>query len=139
MNGDSAARVGGQQMSGQQPSGQQLGGPHNARHSAQLGGPLAELQPGSRVAGYLLSDLVGVGGMAVVFRAHDEGLGRTVALKVLAGNLAGDEAARERFTREARTVANVEHPHIIPVYAAGQADGCSTSRCGSWTGPTCTR
>jgi serine/threonine protein kinase len=59
----------------------------------------------------------------VVFRAHDEGLGRTVALKVLAGNLAGDQAARERFTREARTVANVEHPHIIPVYAAGQADG----------------
>ena len=113
MTGDSAARVGGQQMSGQ-PS---------ARHSAQLGGPLAELRPGSRVAGYLLSDLVGVGGMAVVFRAHDEGLGRTVALKVLAGNLAGDQAARGRFTREARTVANVEHPHIIPVYAAGQTDG----------------
>jgi serine/threonine protein kinase len=75
------------------------------------------------VAGYLLADPVGVGGMAVVFRARDEGLGRTVALKVLAGNLAGDQAARERFTREARTVANVEHPHIIPVYAAGQADG----------------
>jgi serine/threonine-protein kinase len=75
------------------------------------------------VAGYLLADLVGVGGMAVVFRARDEGLGRTVALKVLAGNLAGDQAARERFTREARTVANVEHPHIIPVYAAGQAHG----------------
>ena len=111
----------------------------NGDSAAQLGGPLTGLHPGSRVAGYLLADLVGVGGMAVVFRAHDEGLGRTVALKVLAGNLAGDQAARERFTREARTVANVEHPHIIPVYAAGQADGCSTSRCGSWTGRTCTR
>jgi serine/threonine-protein kinase len=95
----------------------------NGDSAAKLGGPLTGLQPGSRVAGYLLADLVGVGGMAVVFRAHDEGLGRTVALKVLAGNLAGDQAARERFTREARTVANVEHPHIIPVYAAGQADG----------------
>ncbi len=63
-----------------------------------------------------------MGGMAVVFRARDEGLDRMVALKVLAGNLAGDQAARERFTREARTVANVEHPHIIPVYAAGEAD-----------------
>jgi serine/threonine protein kinase len=95
----------------------------NGDSAAQLGGPLTGLRPGSRVAGYLLADLVGVGGMAVVFRARDEGLGRTVALKVLAGNLAGDQAARERFTREARTVANVEHPHIIPVYAAGQADG----------------
>ncbi|HEX4093836.1 MAG TPA: FHA domain-containing serine/threonine-protein kinase [Trebonia sp.] len=95
----------------------------NGDSAAQLGGPLTGLRPGSRVAGYLLADLVGVGGMAVVFRAHDEGLGRTVALKVLAGNLAGDQAARERFAREARTVANVEHPHIIPVYAAGQADG----------------
>jgi len=95
----------------------------NGDSAAQLGGPLTGLRPGSRVAGYLLADLVGVGGMAVVFRARDEGLGRTVALKVLAGNLAGDLAARERFTREARMVANVEHPHIIPVYAAGQADG----------------
>jgi serine/threonine protein kinase len=95
----------------------------NGDSAAQLGGPLTGLRPGSRLAGYLLADLVGVGGMAVVFRARDEGLGRTVALKVLAGNLAGDLAARERFTREARTVANVEHPHIIPVYAAGQADG----------------
>jgi serine/threonine protein kinase len=112
MAGDSAARVGGQHSS-----------QRGSQQSAQLGGPLAGLGPGSRVAGYLLGDLVGVGGMAVVFRAHDEALGRTVALKVLAGNLAGDQAARQRFTREARTVANVEHPHIIPVYAAGQADG----------------
>jgi serine/threonine protein kinase len=48
------------------------------------------------VAGYLLADLVGVGGMAVVFRARDGGLGRTVARKVLAGNLAGDQAAELR-------------------------------------------
>jgi len=48
----------------------------NGDSAAQLGGPLTGLRPGSRVAGYLLADLVGVGGMAVVFRARDERLGR---------------------------------------------------------------
>jgi serine/threonine-protein kinase len=70
------------------------------------------------VAGYLIEELVGVGGMAAVFRARDERLGRTVALKVLAG----DEAVRKRFAGEALAAAAVDHPHIIPVYAAGEAD-----------------
>jgi serine/threonine-protein kinase len=61
--------------------------------------------------------------MAVVFRASDEGLGRTVALKVLAPALAGDGEFRERFIRESRSAATVDHPHIIPVYAAGEAGG----------------
>ena len=61
--------------------------------------------------------------MAVVFRAHDDVLGRTVALKVLAPALADDRQFRERFIRESRAVAAVDHPHIIPVYAAGEADG----------------
>jgi serine/threonine-protein kinase len=61
--------------------------------------------------------------MAVVFRARDERLGRTVALKVLAPALAGDGEFRERFIRESRAAAAVDHPHIIPVYAAGEADG----------------
>ena len=86
---------------------------------AQLGGPLAGLTAGSRVAGYLLEKLVGVGGMAAVFRARDERLGRVVALKLLAG----DEVVRKRFVREARAVAAVDHPHIIPVYEAGEAEG----------------
>ena len=83
------------------------------------GGPLTGLVPGTRVAGYLLERLVGVGGMAAVYQARDERLGRVVALKLLAG----DEAVRERFVREARAVAAVDHPHIIPVYAADEADG----------------
>jgi serine/threonine protein kinase len=83
------------------------------------GGPLTGLAPGFRVAGYLLERLVGVGGMAAVYQARDERLGRVVALKLLAG----DEAVRMRFVREARAVAAVDHPHIIPVYAAGEADG----------------
>src|SRR5689334_8057538 len=86
---------------------------------AQLGGPLTGLAAGSRVAGYLLEKLVGVGGMAAVYRARDERLGRVVALKLLAG----DEVVRKRFVREARAVAAVDHPHIIPVYEAGQAEG----------------
>jgi serine/threonine protein kinase len=85
----------------------------------QLGGLLTGLSPGSRVAGYLLEKLVGVGGMAAVFRARDERLGRVVALKLLAG----DEVVRKRFAREARAVAAVDHPHIIPVYEAGEAGG----------------
>jgi serine/threonine protein kinase len=80
---------------------------------------LTGLGPGVRVAGYLLERLVGVGGMAVVYQARDERLGRVVALKLLVG----DESLRSRFVREARAVAAVDHPHIIPVYAAGEADG----------------
>ena len=87
--------------------------------TAQPGGPLAGLTAGSRVAGYLLEKLAGVGGMAVVYRARDERLGRVVALKLLAG----DEVVRKRFVREARAVAAVDHPHIIPVYEAGEAEG----------------
>jgi hypothetical protein len=61
--------------------------------------------------------------MAVVFRARDESLGRTVALKVMASVLAGDDEFRQRFSRESRAAAAVDHPHIIPVYDAGEADG----------------
>src|ERR1700747_3741836 len=85
----------------------------------QLSGPLAGLTAGSQVAGYRLEKLVGVGGMAAVFRARDERLGRVVARK----RLAGDEVVRKRFVREARAIAAVDHPHIIPVYEAGEAGG----------------
>jgi serine/threonine protein kinase len=78
---------------------------------------------GSRVAGYRLQEQIGQGGMAVVFRAEDERLGRLVALKVLAPTLARDESFRQRFVRESRAAAAVDHPHIIPIYEAGEADG----------------
>jgi tRNA A-37 threonylcarbamoyl transferase component Bud32 len=83
------------------------------------GESLSGLPPGSRVAGYLLERLIGVGGMAAVYQARDERLDRVVALKVLWG----DESLRRRFVREARAVAKVDHPHIIPVYEAGEANG----------------
>src|SRR5215467_14387837 len=78
---------------------------------------------GSRIAGYLLEEQIGQGGMAVVFRAHDERLDRTVALKILAPALADDEAFRQRFIRESRAAAAVDDPHIIPVFEAGEASG----------------
>ena len=85
--------------------------------------PGATLAVGSRVARYRLEGQVGAGGMAVVFRARDELLGRQVALKIMAPALAADDRFRRRFIREWRAAAAVDDPHIIPVYEAGEADG----------------
>ena len=74
----------------------------------------------SRVAGYRLDEQIGRGGMAVVYRAHDLRLDRQVALKILAPVLAEDEAFRQRFIRESRAAAAVDHPNIIPVFDAGR-------------------
>jgi hypothetical protein len=86
-----------------------------------VGGLLAEFASGSMVAGYLLEERLGAGGMAVVFRARDQRLGRLVALKIMSPALAADEAFRQRFIRESRMAAAVDDPHIIPVYEAGEA------------------
>jgi serine/threonine protein kinase/WD40 repeat protein len=84
---------------------------------------LAEFQVGSVLAGYRLERELGTGGMAVVFRARDERLGRPVALKILSPELASDSAFRRRFIAEAPAAAAVDDPHIIPVYDAGEAGG----------------
>jgi serine/threonine protein kinase len=81
------------------------------------------LAPGSRIAGYLIEEQIGRGGMAVVYRASDPRLNRSVALKILAPELTGDAAFRQRFLREMRAAAAVDHPHIVPVFDAGEADG----------------
>ena len=78
---------------------------------------------GSQVAGYRLEQMIGRGGMAMVFRAFDERLGRQVALKLLAPALADDTAFRRRFVGESRMAAAVDDPHIIPVHEAGEAAG----------------
>ena len=78
---------------------------------------------GSHIAGYRLDEQIGRGGMAVVYRAHDARLDRRVALKILAPGLARDEEFRQRFIRESRAAAAVDHPNIIPIYEAGEADG----------------
>src|ERR1022692_1356167 len=83
----------------------------------------AGVQPGAKIAGYLLEEQIGQGGMAVVYRARDERLDRRVALKLLAPGLASDTAFRQRFIRESRAAAAVDHPNIIPVYDAGDDGG----------------
>ena len=79
---------------------------------------LVGVRAGSVVAGYRLEEQVGTGGMAVVFRARDERLGRRVALKILAPPLAADPAFRRRFIAESRAAA-ADDPHVIPIYEAG--------------------
>jgi serine/threonine-protein kinase len=96
--------------------GVHAGGVHAADSETRIG-------PGSRVAGYVIEAQVGAGGMAVVFRAKDAVLGRMTALKVLAPRLAADAEFRARFLRESRAIATVDQPHILTVYAAGEADG----------------
>src|ERR1700753_2180389 len=78
---------------------------------------------GSEVAGYRLEEQIGRGGMALVYRARDVQLGRNVALKLLSPVLGRDEAFRRRFIRGARAAAAVDHPNIIPIFAAGDSDG----------------
>jgi serine/threonine protein kinase len=80
-------------------------------------------EPGSEIAGYRIESLVGRGGMAVVYRAEDMRLGRKVALKLLAPQLADSEQFRKRFMRESRLAASLDHPNIVPIYEAGEADG----------------
>lgn len=86
-------------------------------------GTVTGLATGARIAGYRLEERIGQGGMAVVFRAHDERLDRTVALKLLAPALAGNPELQQRFISESRATATIDDPHIVPVFAAGQADG----------------
>lgn len=82
-----------------------------------------ELQPGDEFAGYRVTGVAGRGGMGVVYRAEQLDLQRPVALKLIATPLARDEAFRERFVRESRAAAAIDHPNVIPVYSAGEDDG----------------
>ena len=84
---------------------------------------MGQLAPGTHFAGHRIESLVGRGGMGVVYRARQLELDRIVALKVIAPELLEDAQVRERFVREARTVASIEHPNIIPLHYAGEENG----------------
>ena len=73
-----------------------------------------------RIASYTLLEPIGHGGMAIVYRARQESLGRTVAVKVLSESMAGSEEFLLRFEREARTAANMRHPNLITVHDFGR-------------------
>src|SRR6266540_523177 len=78
---------------------------------------------GSTIGSYRVDAMLGRGGMGVVYRAQDLRLGRPVALKLLREPLAGDAEYRDRFLRESRLAASIEHAAIVPVYDAGEIDG----------------
>jgi serine/threonine protein kinase len=84
---------------------------------------VAELEPGDEFAGCRIEAVAGRGGMGVVYRATELSLGRPVALKLLTPDRARDRDFRERFQRESRMAAAIDHPNVIPVYAAGEYDG----------------
>jgi serine/threonine protein kinase/tetratricopeptide (TPR) repeat protein len=77
---------------------------------------------GRRIAQYLVQDPIGSGGMAVVYRARDERLGRQVALKFLSPYLSADPGATSRFLTEARTAAALDHPNVCTIYEIGETD-----------------
>lgn len=81
------------------------------------------LSPGSTIAGYEVEAVVGSGGIGVLYRARQVRLDRPVALKLVEADTAREPVVRERLRREARTVAALDHPNIVPLYEAGEEDG----------------
>ena len=80
------------------------------------------LKPGTHLGPYELLALIGAGGMGEVYKARDTRLDRTVAIKVLPAHLSDRSEIRERFEREARAIAALNHPHICTLYDIGRAE-----------------
>ena len=78
---------------------------------------------GKRLGPYEILSAIGAGGMGEVYRAKDTRLDRIVAIKVLPPHLADSPELRERFEREARTIASLNHPHICTLHDIGHQDG----------------
>ena len=90
--------------------------------AGRRGGRAQEAMTGTTIGQYRITGKLGQGGMGVVYRAEDTRLNRPVALKFLSPGVL-DDASRKRFLREAQTAAQVQHPHICPIYDIGEADG----------------
>ena len=84
---------------------------------------MTPLAPGDVFGGFRIESIAGRGGMGVVYRAVQLDLNRPVALKLIAADRAADPAFRERFQRESRLAALIDHPNVVPVHGAGEADG----------------
>ena len=84
---------------------------------------MPELTPGELLGGCRVEGVIARGGMGVVYRAVQLDLQRPVALKVITADRAGDPEFRERFARESRMAAAIDHPNVVPVYAAGEERG----------------
>jgi serine/threonine-protein kinase len=84
---------------------------------------VTDVLEGLHIAGCRIETVAGRGGMGIVYRATQLSLGRPVALKLIAPEHAADSDFRERFQRESRMAAAIDHPNVIPVYEAGEEDG----------------
>jgi serine/threonine protein kinase len=84
---------------------------------------LADLEPGSAFGRYRVERLIARGGMGSVYLAAETATARPVALKLVRSELAADPQFRARFERESRLTAELDHPHLVPLYAAGECDG----------------
>jgi protein kinase-like protein len=82
-----------------------------------------DLSPGDEFAGYRIERVLGRGGMGVLYLALEPGLERRVALKLIAPEAADDEVFAHRFAEESRIAASIEHPNVVPIYAAGEEGG----------------
>jgi serine/threonine protein kinase len=91
--------------------------------AARQNGFVPVLSPGDVFGGYRIEGLAGRGGMGVVYRAVQLDLGRPVALKLIAADRAADPDFRERFQRESRMAASIDHPNVVPIHGAGEVDG----------------
>ena len=94
----------------------------DAAGTSYIGG-VVEYEDGEAIGRFRIEGVLGRGGMAVVYRARELGLERLVALKVISPHLAADASFRARFVREAQLAASLEHPNIVPVYAADEYQG----------------
>src|ERR1700761_3381970 len=81
------------------------------------------LAPGTRLGSYEILSSLGAGGMGEVYRATDTKLGRDVALKVLPADMAQDAERLGRFRREAKTLAQLDHPNIVTIYSVEESNG----------------
>src|SRR5215217_7496426 len=84
---------------------------------------MTTLQPGQTLGSYRILNQIGQGGMATVYKAYQASMDRNVAVKVLPGQLAESPEFMKRFQQEARIIARLEHPHILPVFDYGENDG----------------
>jgi Protein kinase domain len=84
---------------------------------------MSDQRIGTELAGYRIESLLGRGGMSVVYLAEDLRLKRKTALKILAPELSMDESFRERFIAESELAAGLDHPNVIPIFEAGDAQG----------------
>jgi serine/threonine protein kinase len=82
-----------------------------------------ELSDGDEFAGYRIERRLGRGGMGILYLALEAGLDRRVALKLIAPEAAVEEVFAKRFAEESRIAASIEHPNVVPIYAAGEEDG----------------